>query len=78
MPLFSVKTLKVAAGSTIGFAASYMADSRKEEQDFSDVRDLPQAVLNGDGIDFVDSSIQPLLCTMMGQLRLTCRRHPVS
>jgi hypothetical protein len=42
MPLFPVKTLQVAAGSTIGFAASYMADSRKEEQDFSEVRTVPQ------------------------------------
>jgi hypothetical protein len=37
MPLFPVKTMQVAAGSTIGFAASYMADSRKEEEDFSEV-----------------------------------------
>jgi hypothetical protein len=36
-PLFPVKTLQVAAGSTIGFAASYMADNRLEEKDFSDV-----------------------------------------
>ncbi|KAF2831422.1 hypothetical protein CC86DRAFT_463311 [Ophiobolus disseminans] len=35
-PLFPVKTVQVAAGSTIGFAASYMADNRLEEQDFSD------------------------------------------
>lgn len=37
MPLFLVKTVQVAAGSTIGFAASYMADSRKEEEDISEV-----------------------------------------
>jgi hypothetical protein len=37
MPLFLVKTVRVAAGSTIGFAASYMTDSRKEEEDFSEV-----------------------------------------
>jgi hypothetical protein len=42
IPLFPVKTLQVAAGSAIGFAASYMADSRKEEQDFSEVRTVPQ------------------------------------
>ena len=41
MPLFPVKTLQVAAGRTIGFAASYMSKingNRDEETDFSEVR----------------------------------------
>ena len=46
VPLFPVKTLHVAAGSTIGFAAAYMSKLNgniNEEQDFSEVRTLLNA-----------------------------------
>lgn len=50
LPLFPVETLKVAAGSTIGFgAAGQSRDFGDESKDMSDVSGVIRPLQRGDG-----------------------------
>jgi hypothetical protein len=74
LPIFPVKTLKVAAGSTIGFGAA--GQSRDLGDESKDMRDVGIAIEQATAAKCGDSSIRASGCITLGRRRRGCPKRP--